>query len=403
MTHNVSQHAWEPAKLWNKWYITILLLSMVSHAATQMVAPIVTEYAVSIGASLTVAGTVAGLMSLAALFLRPFSGRFSDKYNKKIIIMVSGAAMGLCMYAYAVFDSVEMIAVIRILHGVSFSFLSVALMAFNTAFVPKDKIGEGIGWMVVTQTVAFAVGPNLGLWLVEEMGYGACFFVAAVGCIAPNVALLVVPYRQTMEPGGKTKRFDINDFVSIRILPYALLIGLFSSCNGIVNSFLTMIGDERGIENVGIFFTVYSIVMIATRPVTGKLYDKKGVKFIMYPCIAISAASMILLGNASATWMVMVAGMLKALGQGSGVPSVQAHCLKQLGRDKAGVVSSTCYMGNDIGNALAPAIGGALATVCGSNGPMFIIVGIMIVVIGWPVLFFKTRYDERTYGADAAG
>ena len=189
----------------------------------------------------------------------------------------------------------------------------------------------------------------------------------------------------------------------MRILPYALLIGVCRSCNGIVNSFLTMIGDERGIENVGIVFTVYSIVMIATRPVTGKLYDKKGVKFIMYPCIAISAASMILLGNASATWMVMVAGMLKALGQGSGVPSVQAHCLKQLGRDKAGVVSSTCYMGNDIGNALAPAIGGALATVCGSNGPMFIIVGIMIVVIGWPVLFFKTRYDERTYGADAAG
>ena len=397
MTHNLSQPPQEPVRLWNKWYTIILLLSMVSHASTQMVAPIVTEYAVSIGASLTAAGTVAGLMSLAALFLRPFSGRFSDKYNKKILITISGAAMGLCMYAYSAFHSVQMIAVVRILHGIAFSFFSVALMAFNTAFVPKDKIGEGIGWMVVTQTVSFAVGPNIGLWLVENVGYDACFLTAAVGCVLPNVAILVVPYRQPAASQEGQKRFDINDYVSVRILPYAFLIGLFSGCNGIVNSFLSIIGTERGIANVGLFFAVYSVVMIATRPVTGKLYDEKGIKFILYPCIVMSAVSMVLLGFAHATWMIMLAGFLKALGQGSGVPSIQAHCLKQLGRDKAGVVSSTCYMGNDIGNALAPTIGGAIATAFG-NGPMFAIVGVMIVIIGWPILFCKIRYDERTYG-----
>ena len=226
------------------------------------------------------------------------------------------------------------------------------------------------------------------------MGYQACFVAAAIGTILPNLAFLIVPYRQESRQPLRSKRFDINDFISLEILPFALLTGLFSCCNGIVNSFLALIGDERGIEGVGVFFTAYSVIMIATRPITGKLYDHKGIKFILYPCIALAAMSMLILGKATSAWAILFAGVLKALGQGTGAPSIQAHCLKQLGRDKAGVVSSTCYMGNDIGNALGPTVGGIIASRTGYE-TMFISVAVFLVLFGWPVLFFKTRYDEK--------
>ena len=140
--------------------------------------------------------------------------------------------------------------------------------------------------------------------------------------------------------------------------------------------------------------------MIVTRPVTGKLYDRKGIKFLLYPCVALASLSMLLLGKAVSAWAVMLAGALKALGQGSGVPSIQAHCLKQLGRDKAGIVSSTCYMGNDIGNALGPAVGGMLVTHMGYEN-MFLTIAAALIVIGWPLIFLKTRYDEKKYGSAA--
>ena len=109
------------------------------------------------------------------------------------------------------------------------------------------------------------------------------------------------------------------------------------------------------------------------------------------------ALSMLLLGKAHTAWAIMLAGVLKALGQGSGVPSIQAHCLKQLGRDKAGVVSSTCYMGSDVGNALGPTIGGIIATYMNYD-TMFTSIAVSLIVIGWPLLFFKSRYDKRKYG-----
>lgn len=384
----------EPTKLWNKWYITILLLSMVNHVASQLITPIVSKFAMSIGATMATAGTIAGLMSLAAMFARPFAGLSSDRINKKLIIAVSGAVIGVCMYLYSASKSVEMMTAVRFVHGIFFSFSTVALLAFNTMFIPKDKIGEGIGWSVVTTTLATAMGPNLGLWLVDHFGYKACFVAAAIGTIIPNLCFLVVPNRQEPHVPGKSAKFNMNDFISLQIFPFALLTGLFSCCNGIVNSFLTLLGDERGIEGVGVFFTAYSVILIVTRPITGKLYDQKGIKFIMYPSIALAALSMLLLGKATSTWIVLLAGVLKALGQGTGAPSIQAHCLKKLGRDKAGVVSSTCYMGNDIGNTVGPTIGGLVASRAG-YGSMFITIAVSVIVIGWPLLFFKTRYDEH--------
>lgn len=394
MAYPDSNRFQEPTKLWNKWYITILLLSMVNHIASQLITPIVSKYAMSIGATMATAGTIVGLMSLAAMFARPFAGLSSDRINKKLIIAVTGAVTGVCMYLYSASKSVEMMAAVRFVHGISFSFSTVALLAFNTMFIPKDKIGEGIGWSVVTTTLATAMGPNLGLWLVDHFGYKACFAAAAIGTIIPNLCFLVVPNRQEPHVPGKSAKFNVNDFISLQIFPFALLTGLFSCCNGIVNSFLALLGDERGIKGVGVFFTAYSVILIVTRPITGKLYDQKGIKFIMYPSVALAALSMLLLGKATSTWIVLLAGVLKALGQGTGAPSIQAHCLKKLGRDKAGVVSSTCYMGNDIGNTVGPAIGGLIASRAG-YGSMFITIAVSVIVIGWPLLFFKTRYDEH--------
>ncbi len=394
MAYPDSNRFQEPTKLWNKWYITILLLSMVNHVASQLITPIVSKYAMSIGATMATAGTIVGLMSLAAMFARPFAGLSSDRINKKLIIAVTGAVTGVCMYLYSASKSAEMMAAVRFVHGISFSFSTVALLAFNTMFIPKDKIGEGIGWSVVTTTLATAMGPNLGLWLVDHFGYKACFAAAAIGTIIPNLCFFVVPNRQEPHVPGKSAKFNVNDFISLQIFPFALLTGLFSCCNGIVNSFLALLGDERGIKGVGVFFTAYSVILIVTRPITGKLYDQKGIKFIMYPSIALAALSMLLLGKATSTWIVLLAGVLKALGQGTGAPSIQAHCLKKLGRDKAGVVSSTCYMGNDIGNTVGPAIGGLIASRTG-YGSMFIMIAVSVIVIGWPLLFFKTRYDEH--------
>jgi predicted MFS family arabinose efflux permease len=80
-----------------------------------------------------------------------------------------------------------------------------------------------------------------------------------------------------------------------------------------------------------------------------------------------------------------------------GAPSIQAHSLKQLGREKAGVVSSTCFIGQDIGNAIAPTIGGIVSASFGFR-TMFTGYAVLLVLVGWTLFYFKSKYDEKKYG-----
>ncbi|NLL33680.1 MAG: MFS transporter [Clostridiales bacterium] len=385
----------EQTKLWNKTYILVLLLSTFNQSVSQMVTPFISKYAISLGAPMTIAATISGLMSISALVLRPASGLFSDRFNRKRIITITSIITAICMYLYSMSSSVTMLIGVRLVHGIVFSFSGVAMMAFNAMYMPKERLAEGMGWMALGSVVSSALGPNLGLWLVENIGYRACFITAGVVCLLTTAIILLIPYRHV--PKTEVKRFNINDMISLRILPYAALMGLFSCGNGLVNTFLALLGDERSISGIGLFFTAYSLVMVCTRPFVGKLQDRRGIKIILYPAYIIAAASMILLANATALWMVLLAGALKAIGQGSGAPSIQAHSLKQLGREKAGVVSSTCFIGQDIGNAIAPTIGGIVSASFGFR-TMFTGYAVLLVLVGWTLFYFKSKYDEKKYG-----
>lgn len=386
----------EPETLWNRPYVLILLLNTFINAASQMVTPLISKYAISLGAALTFAATITGTMSIVALFLRPFSGMCSDRYNRKKIITATSLLTALCMYLYSAVNSIPVLIAVRILHGAVFSFSGVAVLSFSTSFMPKDRIGEGMGWMSLSSTVSQAVGPSIGMWIVDNYGYPACFIAATFICLVSTALLVAVPYAGTPN-SGKNKRIDLGSLISLRILPYAMLMGLFSCGNGLVTTFIALLGDERGIANIGLFFTAYSLTMVATRPFAGKLLDKKGLRPILYPSLIIAGISMVLLGYAQGLWMVLLAGVLKAVGQGSGSPSIQATCIKQLGREKSGVVSSTCYIGQDIGNAIAPTLGGLIASNYGYDS-MFLWYAALLVLGGFVLYFIKDNYDTRKYG-----
>lgn len=375
----------------------MLLLNTVYNGATQMITPLITKYVITFdNVPLTIAGTIAGLYSVSALILRPVSGMCSDRYNRKSIIRYTMLATGFVIFAYSLADNVAGVAAVRTLHGVFFSFSSVAMMSLITMYIPSEKIGEGIGWMSLSNIASQALGPAVGAKLVESYSYQTCFTVAAVVNVAAVLITFIIPDVPSLNTGEKSG-IKLENLISLRILPYACIMALFSCGNGLINAFLLLMGEERGIANCSLFFTVYSIAMVCTRPFVGKLLDKKGIKFVLYPAIAIASCGMFILSGAKAFIPVIIAGIMKALGQGSGSPSVQATCIKQLGKERSGVVSSTCYIGQDIGNALAPSLGGMVADNYG-YGTMFAGYASLLLVGGSLIFFFKSRYDEKKYG-----
>lgn len=184
-------------KLWTLPFILVLIVGVISGAATQMVTPLIMEYAVNLGAPMTIAATIASVISIIALFMRPFCGMLSDKVNRRTMLMISTALAGVCVLGYSFAATPGTMVCIRILHGVAFAFMGVSNMAFATNYIPASRIGEGIGWFGLSIIVAQAFGPGLGVFLADNFSYSASFVCSAALYAASVMLMFVIPSKVT--------------------------------------------------------------------------------------------------------------------------------------------------------------------------------------------------------------
>lgn len=379
-------------KLWNGQFILLLLLGTMTSVSFFMINPIISKYATLIGASLAVAGVISGLFSITALVARPFGGLFVDRLNKKRILIISTGFMGVAALGYSISTNITMLLIFRFLHGAAFSISSTAVLAMLTTLIPRDRLGEGIGYYGLGQIMATAIGPNIGVYIGDNFGFNRTFLMSAIIFIIAAIAMLRIRYQPTgMDSGEKPprKKIAFQDLISLKVLPLALISGVFSLTNGVVTTFLLLLGDQRGIDNIALYFTVNAAFLFFVRPIAGKLSDRKGISFILFPAMILTAMESLLLGSANALWMVLLAAAVKALGQGSAQPAIQSACIRKLDPSKSGVATSTCYLGSDIGQGFGPMIGGLISTKLGFGAVFYSCVGLLLLTM---TIYFVTTH-----------
>ena len=175
-------------------------------------------------------------------------------------------------------------------------------------------------------------------------------------------------------------------------IPYST----FSFTNGVINGYLVMYADQFGIKNVSIYFTLYAIAVFLVRPVSGKIMDRKGLQYTVFPGMIVCALSLFLLGWTTALWMILATGLLRALGQGAAQPSLQAGCINYVGRERSGVATSTYFLGGDIGQGIGPMIGGfILAQIAGVTGYRVLFSFCGVIMLATMVYFFFMNKKEH--------
>lgn len=384
----------QPKTLWNYNFIMVLVFGFLSGTANQMINPLLSTHITSLGASLSTAGFIVGLQSGMAMFLRPLSGAASDILNRKYVMIGSIVVSSVAFTGYLFFDSIPAAMICRMLQGFSFAFMSVARTAFATEYMPKDRMGEGVAMTTFGIVLSQAVGPAVGLWLYERWGFDGCLIAALAFSVSGIVLLSTLPYKH-VKGEFKSNRLKLSNLIAVEVIPYGILGGLFAMITHLANTFVNLIGEERGIANVALYFTVYSISALAIRPFVGKVVDKRGLAIILYPAFICAAASFITLGAAQGLLLVVISALFKTFSQGVALPSIQGSSIKRMGKERAGVASATIHMGQDFICWLAPFAGGHIAKNLG-YGTMYYIFAV-IVLMGIP-FFMLIRRNEKKKG-----
>ncbi len=385
-------------RLWNRSYIFLILINLITSMGFNMVYVMISNYAMTIRNSLAVAGLIAGIFSIAALIIRPIAGISVDLLNKKYLCIFANVLMGLSVLGYGISDQISLLFFFRILHGVAFGLSSTTNMALVTEFIPKERMGEGIGYFGIGQVISQIVGPNLGVYITDHMGFHTLFLlIASLSFLAVGM-LLFFPYPKAFRIRERKKaKITIHSLIAKEVIVYAIVGGMFSFSNGIVSSFLILLGKERQIENAGIFFSVGAIVLFALRLFIGRVIDQMGLTLIVNVSLLITAVSMVIIGAAPALSWLLLAAVLKSLGQGTGQISVQSECIKRVDPGRIGVATSTFYIGADIGQGLGPILGGKISDHYNYKTMYFVCALLMLLTISAFTIYQKRKERRVAY------
>lgn len=378
--------------LWTRYFTLLILMNLCNGIAGQMTIPLVAKFSLSLYPDITLASTAAGLMSLVSLVVCPFAGLLSDRLDRKKILFAASVGYGVSLLLHACVANIAILILLRLMTGVFFSVVTVTVVAFSTAFIPKERLGEGLGYTALAMILAQALGPAFGLKLMEAFSYSATFITSGLFALGCAALLLLIPSR--FEPkSGQRRKVTFSDLFAVKMTGFMLLAALFSSGSGLISTYLAILAEERSIANVAVYFTLYSVCLVVLRPLAGKLLDQKGVYLILVPSIVFAALEMFFVGIGYSLSVILIGSVCKALGQGIGIPSMQAHAVKQMDKAHAGVATSTIMIGQNVGNALAPIAGSFFVTSFGYE-KMFCGFGAILLIAGMVILFLQHRQER---------
>ena len=399
-------------QMWNSAYTKLFIIEICLQMGMQTVQPITSNTALAFGATVTLAGILAGTNSAVALVLRLVCGRIVSRMPLKKTLLASTAIFFVTSISVALFGNIVVLGASRILYGVAIVFKSVLAVALAVRVVPKESLGQAVAWLGMVNIFAIAVGPQIAQFLGLNFGYSMTFAFSATMFVVAFFVSMTFPDLPVLESEDEAEKADgdaakapkrksfvglLNSFFYVGAVPI-MIMGIFEATMfGIVNTLTLTVGELRGLPETSFFFVSYVIVSFASRPILGKWYDKYGFLKVCLPMCILMMLSMISFAFTNSLPMVILDGVLFALGQGCLWPCLQAESVKDVPLEKSSLAANTFLLGVDVGIAAGPMVGGAILDAAGPMGlyGFGTVVGLCLVIWVFPYSRIVKKRSEN--------
>ncbi len=384
--------------IWTRNFICILLGNFLSQLANFSTSTLVSTYATFLGAGPTLMGFLTGMYFGVALAMRPAAGPIQTRVShRKLLLFVF--AMGCVVNAgYAMFHSISAFLLFRVLHGIQYAFIGSLTVTIAADSVPQEKLASGMGIFGASGAIAQTIAPQFGIMLCdwgaaragEDFGYTLLFLFSVLVMflsLIPTFALQETERERTVSVTGKW----YQNIISRHALAPALTMMLIIMGNSTLSGYMVPFGrEELGIENIGIFFTMFAGIMLVIRPLSGTLTDRLGLRKMLIPAIALFFAAFLILGTAHGMTAILLGAFVAALGYGTSNPAMQALTVQTEPRARRAVTTNTLCFGMDIGFFVGPLLGGIVRDLSGNFRSVILCGGIplalamLVFLLTWP-------------------
>jgi len=315
--------------------------------------PIMSTFAQSLGASVSLIGFIVAAYSFSNLFSNIFSGHFVDKNGPKIVLVIGFFVTGALLFTYSFITSPILLLIVRLLHGISAGLLVPAAFTYVSILNKKKKNGKAMAFSGAAVGFSAVFGPAFGGIVSQRISTGAVFNTIGFLMIIAGILSLIILKPQNVEKTDdeeSEEKVTLQDYLQLLKKPGLLTayLGAFSLMfsQGILAYKLPLKTSELqfGDQTSGMLLSIFGIVAILFFVLpTNRIYDRYRNEIIM--AIGMLIIALALVGLSFTSQLSVMYGTMALYGIGFALlfPSISSLITIHSGNDRRGKAFGLFY------------------------------------------------------------
>ena len=402
-------------RLWNRNYCKVMVANFTLFFAFYILTPLLPLYlSEHFGATKDVIGLVLSGYTITALLFRPFSGYVVDAFPRKTVLMISFGAFAIFFAGYLAASTLLLFTIVRTLHGGPFGALTVSNSTVAIDVLPSSRRTEGIGYYGLSNNLAKAIAPTIGIFIYKyTQSFELLFWLALVVACAGWIVDATVKLDAKATIKNKSK-FSWDRFFLVRGWLLGLNMVAFGFSFGVLSNYLAIYGKEvMGITGgTGTYFMLCSVGLILSRLQGGKALRNGRVTHNAGSGMVISLVGytlFILVPTLSSLFTIHSSlftslgyygsALLIGLGNGHMWPAFQNMTINVAHNNQRGTANSTILISWDIGMGMGILVGGVVSELLGYSAAFWTVVlvnasGVACFFLATKAFFLRRNLNE---------
>ncbi|WP_428416408.1 MFS transporter [Phocicoccus schoeneichii] len=332
--------------------------------------PVVTPYAMSLGADEFTASIVVATYSVTNLLGNIIGGYFSDRVGRKKTLLIGMLLQVIIISVYVSTPSIPVLIVIRALHGFTSGTLTPAAFSLVQDISRRQAIGKSMAFTGIAIGSAAVVGPAMGGIISSKASYETLYMILA-GIYVLGFLLTAVGTKEssTIESRKQSNETSWTELLKRRSLNVSYLSSLaLMTSMGALSFALPLKTMELGLADhvTGALLSVFGItaVIIFSTPLNRMYTEVSSIRLIELGILIITI-SMICIHFATSLTFMYVTLAIYGCGYAFIFPSMNKIIGQFANMSERGKANGIFYSYFSLGSVVGSTLAGYFTTLFG--------------------------------------
>jgi MFS family permease len=334
-------------------------------------------------------GVAVGALAVGAILLRPLAGRLGDRFGRRVLMVGGSLIVAVTALSSGVVESLAWLIATRFVMGLGEACFFVGGTTMATDLAPESRRGEAVSYWSVAVWTGLGFGPVVGETLLDGSHYDLVWIAAGASALVASIIALTTKETRVVHEHAERGKLIAPAAVRPGIILAATLIGITG-----FSVFLPLYGPEIGVEDVGLVFLVYGIVVLGVRIIGAKLPDILGPVLAASIAIGSTAAGLAIAALWHSTVGLFAAALVIAVGSSFLYPAALLLSLRGVPEYQRASVVGTLSAFFDFAGGASGIILGVVAAVSSYQGAF----GVSAVLAALALVLLRTGFAGHAEG-----